>query len=90
MGPPPGIGVQLDANIERDAYGQPLSPTHLFINNNSFNQMGSDVGMKKSSSPQKSSEKSKDLKNDALQEKKSTPRVLGENKGSHSSILGNS
>ena len=52
--------------------------------------MGPDVGIpKKTSSPQKSSEKAKDLKGDG-QEKKSTPRVLGDNKGSHSSIIGNS
>ena len=34
----PGIGVQLelDVGVERDAYGQPLSPTHRIATNKPF------------------------------------------------------
>ena len=42
----PGIGMQLDLDIgvERDAYGQPLSPTHLIATNKPF-AAGSRPGM---------------------------------------------
>ena len=41
MGPPPGLGgIQLDdLSVERDAYGQPLSPTHHITNNRTFNEL---------------------------------------------------
>lgn len=48
MGPPPGLGgIQLDdLSVERDAYGQPLSPTHHITNSRTFNELspGRDQG----------------------------------------------
>lgn len=32
MGPPPGIKVQYEGKVERDVYGQPLSPTNMLTN----------------------------------------------------------
>ena len=41
MGPPPGFGgIQLDDfQVERDAYGQPLSPTHHMTINRTLNEL---------------------------------------------------
>jgi hypothetical protein len=32
IGPPPGIKVQYEGKVERDVYGQPLSPTNMLTN----------------------------------------------------------
>ena len=43
IGPPPGIKVQYEGKVERDVYGQPLSPTNMLTTGTgAFEKGGSD------------------------------------------------
>jgi hypothetical protein len=66
IGPPPGIKVQYEGKVERDVYGQPLSPTNMLTNGKgSFEKSTSEANAdasKRSQAPKKQEHLQESLK----------------------------